>query len=79
MKKLLRRTGILLFLSAFGLGTLHAAATAPSEPDWFRKAFPERFSEGQRKNAEKAASRVNILYGICTSTGLSSAYVCSSF
>ncbi len=62
MKKLLRRTGILLFLSAFGLGTLHAAATAPSEPDWFRKAFPEKFSEGQRKNAEKAASRVNILY-----------------
>ncbi|MDE5610314.1 MAG: hypothetical protein K2I66_08025, partial [Bacteroidales bacterium] len=62
MKNLLRRTGMLLFLSAFGLNTLQAAAMATSEPDWFRKAFPEKFSEGQRKNGTKAASRVNIVY-----------------
>ena len=62
MNKLLRKTGILLFLTAFGLSALKAVAVAPSEPDWFRKAFPEKFAEEQRKNAAKAASRVNIQY-----------------
>lgn len=62
MKNLLRSAVILLFLSALGLGSLKAAAVSVSEPDWFRKAFPEKFSETQRKNGEKASSRVNIVY-----------------
>lgn len=61
MKNFLRSAEILLFLSAFGLGTLRASVIVPSEPDWFKKAFPERFADG-RKDGGKAASRVNIMY-----------------